>query len=336
VAMVWEDLTPDQILTREAFEDAAAAVLALGGSTNALIHLIAMAGRAGVSLTLDDFDAISRRVPWLANIKPSGAYLMEDFYYAGGLPALLGQLAKVPGAVHPGRKTVTGRSFGENIGGAPVYHDDVIRTPETALAAEAGIAVLRGNLAPDGAVIKHIAAEPRLLKHTGPAVVFDSYADMQRRINDPALAITPDSVLVLRNAGPKGGPGMPEYGQLPIPDYLLARGVRDMVRISDARMSGTSYGACVLHVAPEAFVGGPLALVQTGDPITLDVAARVLSVDLSTERQWVTRRAQWRPPEPRFERGYGALYSEHITQANEGCDFDFLARPGRNPEPDPW
>ncbi|HTX29513.1 MAG TPA: L-arabinonate dehydratase [Streptosporangiaceae bacterium] len=335
VAMVWENLTPDKILTREAFEDAVAAVLALGGSTNALIHLIAMAGRAGVGLTLDDFDAISRRVPWLANIKPSGAYLMEDFYYAGGLPALLGQLAKVPGAVHPGRTTVNGRSFGENIGEAAVYHSDVIRTPETALAAEAGIAVLRGNLAPDGAVIKHIAAEPRLLRHTGPAVVFDSYPEMQRRINDPALGITPDSVLVLRNAGPKGGPGMPEYGQLPIPDYLLARGVRDMVRISDARMSGTSYGACVLHVAPEAFVGGPLALVRTGDLITLDVAARVLSVDLPTERQWVTRREQWRPPGPRFERGYGALYSEHITQANEGCDFDFLARTGRNPEPDP-
>jgi dihydroxyacid dehydratase/phosphogluconate dehydratase len=192
--------------------------------------------------------------------------------------------------------------------------------------------VLRGNLAPDGAVIKHIAAEPRLIKHTGPAMVFDSYADLQKRINDPALNITPDSVLVLRNAGPKGGPGMPEYGMLPIPDYLLAQGVRDMVRISDARMSGTSYGACVLHVAPEAFTGGPLAVVQTGDLITLDVAARELSVNIS-ERALVTRREQWRPPEPKFERGYGALYTEHITQANEGCDFDFLARRGRNPEP---
>src|SRR5215471_856826 len=268
VAMVWDDVTPDKILTREAFEDAAATVLALGGSTNALIHLIAMAGRARVTLTLDDFDAISRRVPWLANIRPSGKYLMEDFYYAGGLPALLGQLARVPGALHRQHPEVA------------VYNNDVIRTPDTALASEGGIAVLRGNLAPDGAVIKHIAAEPRLLKHTGPAVVFDDYADLQKRINDPALNITADSVLVLRNAGPKGGPGMPEYGMLPIPDYLLAQGVRDMVRISDARMSGTSYGACVLHVAPESFTGGPLAVVRTGDRITLDVAARELSLNL--------------------------------------------------------
>jgi dihydroxy-acid dehydratase len=335
VEMVWEDLTPDTILTREAFEDAVATVLALGGSTNAVIHLIAMAGRAGVPLTLDDFDAISRRVPWLANVKPGGAYLMEDFYYAGGLPALLGQLAKVPGALHPDRMTVSGRAFGEKIADAPVYHDDVIRTPETALATEGGLAVLRGNLAPDGAVIKPIAAEPRLLKHTGPAVVFDSYAELTRRINDPALGITPDSVLVLRNAGPQGGPGMPEYGMLPIPDYLLARGVRDMVRISDARMSGTSYGTCVLHVAPESFVGGPLALVQTGDIVTLDVPARELSVHFPSERASLRRHEQWHPPKPKFERGYGALYSEHVTQANEGCDFDFLARRGRNPEPDP-
>jgi len=337
VAMVWEDLTPDQILTRDAFEDAAATVLALGGSTNALIHLIAMAGRAGaqgVDLTLDDFDAISRRVPWLANIKPSGQYLMEDFYHAGGLPALLGRLAQVPGALHLGRITVNGGPFGQNILDAPVYNEDVIRTPDAALASEGGVAVLRGNLAPDGAVIKHIAAEPRLLKHTGPAVVFDSHHDLQMRINDPALNITPDSVLVLRNAGPKGGPGMPEYGMLPIPDYLLARGVRDMVRISDARMSGTSYGACVLHVAPESFVGGPLALVQTGDLITLDVAARSLSLNIS-ERTMARRLEQWQPPGPKFERGYGALYTEHITQANEGCDFGFLARRGRNPEPDP-
>ena len=216
----------------------------------------------------------------------------------------------------------------------PVHDPDVIRTPETALAAEGGVAVLRGNLAPDGAVIKHIAAEPRLVKHTGPAVVFDDYSDLQKGINDPALNITANSVLVLRNAGPKGGPGMPEYGMLPIPDYLLAQGVRDMVRISDARMSGTSYGACVLHVAPESFVGGPLALVRTGDPITLDVAARSLSVDVP-ERVMRERRAGWQPPEPKFERGYGALYTEHITQANQGCDFGFLARPGRNPEPDP-
>jgi dihydroxy-acid dehydratase len=334
VDMVWEDLTPDRILTREAFEDAVATVLALGGSTNALIHLIAMAGRAGVELTLDDFDAISRRVPWLANIKPGGTYLMEDFYYAGGLPALLGQLAKVPGALHPDRVTVTGRPLREDLADKPVLNYHIIRSPDNPMATDGGITVLRGNLAPDGAVIKHNAADQRLLKHTGPAVVFDSYAELRRRINDPALNITPDSVLVLRNAGPKGGPGMPEYGMLPIPDYLLAQGVRDMVRISDARMSGTSYGACVLHVAPEAFTGGPLALVRTGDEITLDVGARELSLNLP-ERELASRRDQWQSPAPKFERGYGSLYSEHITQANEGCDFDFLARRAPNPEPDP-
>jgi len=320
VDMAWHDVTPATILTREAFEDAAATVLALGGSTNALIHLIAMAGRANVRLTLDDFDAISRRVPWLANIRPSGTYLMEDFYYAGGLPALLGRLARVPGALH--------RDFPDK----PVYDQDVIRSPETALASEGGVAVLRGNLAPDGAVIKHIAADPRLLTHTGPAVVFDDYADLKKRVNDPSLAITQDSVMVLRNTGPMGA-GMPEYGQLPIPDYLLARGVRDMVRISDARMSGTSYGACVLHVAPEAAAGGPLALVETGDLITLDVPARVLSLNVP-ERTLASRKATWTPPEPRYGRGYGALYAEHVTQANEGCDFGFLARPGASPEPD--
>jgi dihydroxy-acid dehydratase len=332
VQMVWDDLRPATVLTREAYEDAAATVLALGGSTNALIHLIAMAGRAGVSLTLDDFDAISRRVPVLANIRPSGAYLMEDFYFAGGLRALLAQLATVPGALHLDRPTVSGGTFGEQIAGAEVYNDDVIRSPDQALSAEAGVAVLRGNLAPDGAVIKHIAAEPRLIKHTGPAVVFDSYGEMQKQINDPALNVTADSVLVLRNAGPKGGPGMPEYGMLPIPDYLLKQGVRDMVRISDARMSGTSYGACVLHVAPESFVGGPLALVRTGDLISLDAAARELRLEVSDE-ELAARRAQWQPPEPRFERGYGVLFTDQITQANEGCDFAFLAKPGRNADP---
>jgi dihydroxy-acid dehydratase len=321
VSMVWNDVTPDTILTREAFEDAAATVLALGGSTNSLIHLIAMAGRANITLTLDDFDEISRRVPWLANIRPSGAYLMEDFYYAGGLQALLGQLSKVPGALN--------RKYPEKA----IHNPDVIRSPETALAPEGGVAVLRGNLAPDGAVIKHIAADQRLLKHTGPAVVFEDYKDLKRRINDPSLNITPDSVLVLRNAGPRAA-GMPEYGQLPIPDYLLAQGIRDMVRISDARMSGTSYGACVLHVAPEAAVGGLLALIQSGDPVVLDVPARLLQVDIP-ERVMASRRAQWHPPQPRYGRGYGALYSEQVTQANEGCDFEFLARRGATPEPDP-
>jgi dihydroxy-acid dehydratase len=334
VQMVWDDLTISQLLTHEAFQDAVATVLALGGSTNAAIHLIAMAGRCGVPLTLDDFDAISRRVPVLANIRPSGAYLMEDFYYAGGLPALLGQLAGVPGALHLERITATGRPLGEQLENAIVHNEDVIRSPDRPLAAEGGLAVLRGNLAPDGAVIKHIAADPALLKHTGPAVVFDSYQQMQQQINDPRLGITPDSVLVLRRAGPRGGPGMPEYGMLPIPDYLLTQGLRDMVRISDARMSGTSYGACVLHVAPESFVGGPLALVRTGDLITLDVAERSLRLEVDDD-ELSRRRAAWQPPPPRFERGYGALYSEHVTQADKGCDFGFLARPGHNPEPDP-
>jgi dihydroxy-acid dehydratase len=334
VEMAWTGLTPDQVLTREAFEDAAATVLALGGSTNALIHLIAMAGRCGVPLTLDDFDVIARRVPVLANIRPGGSYLMEDFYYAGGLPALLGRLATVPGALHTGRRTVTGATLGAGLDGAAVHDDDVIRTPERALCAEGGVAVLRGNLAPGGAVIKHIAADPRLLRHTGPAVVFDSYTELRERIDDPSLRITADSVLVLRGAGPLGGPGMPEYGMLPIPGYLLAAGVRDMVRISDARMSGTSYGACVLHVTPESHAGGPLALVRTGDPVTLDVAARSLRVEV-TDAELSRRRAQWRAPAPRYQRGYGALYSEHVTQADQGCDFDFLARPGATPDPDP-
>jgi dihydroxy-acid dehydratase len=334
VEMAWDDLTPDKILTAEAFQDAVATVLALGGSTNAVIHLIAMAGRCGVALSLADFDEIARRVPVLANIRPGGAYLMEDFYYAGGLPGLLSRLAQVPGALHPDRPTVSGGTLGEQVAGAPVHDEDVIRSPGNALAAEGGVAVLRGNLAPDGAVIKHIAAEPRLLRHTGPAVVFDDYHQMQEGINDPSRGVTADSVLVLRNAGPQGGPGMPEYGMLPIPDYLLAKGVRDMVRISDARMSGTSYGACVLHVAPESWVGGPLALVRDGDAVTLDVPARQVRLEVS-ERDLAARRARWRPPPKKFERGYGALYSEQVTQADQGCDFGFLARPGRNPQPDP-
>ena len=273
-------------------------------------------------------------MPVLANIRPTGEYLMEDFYYAGGLPALLAQLAGVPGALHTDRVTVTGRPLAEQLAQAQVWNSDVIRSPDNALSAEGGLAVLRGNLAPDGAVIKPLAAEPGLLTHTGPAVVFDSYAQMQEKIDDPALGVTADSVLVLRNAGPLGGPGMPEYGMLPIPSYLLTSGVRDMVRISDARMSGTSYGACVLHVAPESHVGGPLALVQTGDPITLNVAGRLLRLEVD-DAELARRRAAWQPPPPRFGRGYGALFSEQVTQANEGCDFEFLARPGRTPDPEP-
>ena len=334
VAIAREGLTPAQVMTREAFEDAAATVLTLSGSTNALIHLIAMAGRLGVELRLDDFDEIGERVPVLADLRPVGRFLMEDFYYAGGLRALFRQLAEVPGALHPDRPTVAGIPFGEYYAERETHDPEVIRTPANPVAEHGGVAVLRGNLAPDGAVIKHLAAEQHLLTHSGPAMVFDNYADLQARIDDPALGITEDTVLVLREAGPLGGPGMPEYGMLPIPAYLLKKGVKDMVRISDARMSGTSYGTCVLHVAPESHAGGPLALVRTGDMITLDVPARVLRLEVD-DAELARRREAWQPPEPRFERGYGSLYAEHITQANQGCDFDFLARPGANPAPDP-
>ncbi|MEY9942084.1 dihydroxy-acid dehydratase [Streptacidiphilus sp. MAP5-52] len=340
VGMVREQLTPARVMTRAAFEDAVATVLCLGGSTNALIHLIAMAGRVGVTLSLEDFDEIGSRVPVLADVRPVGDHLMEDFYYAGGLPTLLAQLARVPGALHPERITVTGADFATYYqdtqaleGNAPAA-GRVIRTPQDPVAKEGGVAVLRGNLAPGGAVIKHLAADPKLLTHTGPAVVFDSYQDLQQRIDDPALAVTENSVLVLRGAGPLGGPGMPEYGMLPIPAYLLERGVTDLVRISDARMSGTSYGTCVLHVAPESHAGGPLALVRDGDLITLDVPGRRLHLDVD-DAELRRRRAAWQPPEPHHQRGYGALYAEHVQQADEGCDFDFLARPGHNPAPDP-
>ncbi|MFD3531180.1 L-arabinonate dehydratase [Streptomyces sp. NPDC058664] len=329
VELVRQDLRLSRLLTREAYEDAVAAVLALGGSTNAVIHLIAMAGRSGVKLTLDDFDRIARTVPVLANLRPGGQYLMEDFHFAGGMTGFLSRLTDV---LHLDRPTVSHATLREQLDGALVHDDEVIRVRSRPLAAEGGVAVLRGNLCPDGAVIKHIAAEPHLLEHTGPAVVFDDYRSMQRTIDDPALGITAEHVLVLRGAGPKGGPGMPEYGMLPIPRYLLEQGVRDMVRISDARMSGTSYGACVLHVAPESHVGGPLALVRTGDTITLDVAARSLHLHV-TDEELDARRSAWTPPPARYERGYGALYMEQISQADTGCDFEFLSRPGATPDP---
>ncbi|MFZ4131347.1 L-arabinonate dehydratase [Streptomyces cellulosae] len=330
VDLIHKDRRIGDILTAEAFEDAVTTVLGLGGSTNAVIHLIAMAGRAGVKLTLDDFDRLARTVPVLANVRPGGqTYLMEDFHFAGGLPAFL---SRIPDLLHLDRPTVCHDTLRDQLAGARVHDDDVIRTRDNPVAAEGGVAVLRGNLCPDGAVIKHIAAEPHLLEHTGPAVVFDDYKEMQRTIDDPALGITADSVLVLRNAGPKGGPGMPEYGMLPLPDHLLKQGVRDMVRISDARMSGTSYGTCVLHVAPESYVGGPLALVRTGDPITLDVENRSLTLDVDDE-ELGRRRAEWTPPPARYERGYGALYNDQITQADTGCDFEFLARPGAVQDP---
>ncbi|MGW0970224.1 L-arabinonate dehydratase [Streptomyces sp. NPDC002516] len=330
VELVHRDRRLSALLTADAFTDAVTTVLGLGGSTNAVIHLIALAGRAGVPLTLDDFDRIARTVPVLADVRPGGRkYLMEDFHFAGGLP---GFLSRITDLLHLDRPTVSYDSMREQLAGARVHDDDVIRTRDNPVAAEGGVAVLRGNLCPDGAVIKHIAAAPHLLRHTGPAVVFDDYRTMQRTIDDPALGITEDTVLVLRGSGPKGGPGMPEYGMLPIPGHLLKRGVRDMVRISDSRMSGTSYGTCVLHVAPESYVGGPLALVRSGDRITLDVGARSLHLHVD-EAELERRRAEWTPPPVRYERGYGALYNDQITQADTGCDFAFLARPGQVPDP---
>ncbi len=330
VEMVWEDLKPSKILGDDAFDNAVTTVLALGGSTNALVHLIAMARRAGCNLDLDRFDKLARTTPLIANLRPAGKYLMEDFYYAGGLRALL---ERIRDRLHTGALTVNGRTLGENIAGAPVYDDDVILSADRALYRDGSLAVLRGNLAPDGAVIKPAAAEARLHRHKGRAVVFEDYPDLQKRIDDPALDVDRDSVLVLKNAGPLGGPGMPEWGQLPIPKKLLAQGVRDMVRISDARMSGTSFGACVLHVAPESFVGGPLALVRTGDVIELDIPARRLTLNVS-DAELAKRRSAWKAPAPRYQRGYGAIFSQMVTQANEGCDFAVLAKRTTVPEPD--
>jgi dihydroxy-acid dehydratase len=321
VDMVWEDLKPRDILEAKSFDNAIVALLAMGGSTNAIIHLIAMAGRAGVKLPLDRFNEFSGRTPLLANVRPAGErYLMEDFYYAGGLRALLAQLKDL---LNLDCRTVNGKTLGENLQGARIYNDEVIRPRERALKSSGGLVVLRGSLAPDGAVIKAAAATPKLLKHTGKAVVFDDYNDMAARIDRDDLDVDADSVLVLRNSGPLGGPGMPEWGMLPVPKKLLKQGVRDMVRISDARMSGTSYGCCVLHVAPESYVGGPLALVKSGDLIELDVEKRELNLKIDAA-ELARRKAAWRPPERKFPRGYGALFSRHIRQANEGCDFDFL------------
>ena len=329
VDMVWQDVTPRDILTEAAFDNAITTLMAIGGSTNGIIHLVAMAGRAGIELPLERFDAISRKTPLLANVRPAGQYLMEDFFYAGALPALLRQLGTL---LDLGAVTANGMSLGGNIARAEIFNDDVIRSPNRALQPEGGLAVLKGNLAPNGAVIKPSAMEPRLLKHRGAAIVFRDYNDLNRRIDDPALEVTADSVLVLQNAGPQGGPGMPEWGQLPIPKKLLAQGVRDMVRISDARMSGTSYGACVLHISPESYIGGPLALVQSGDVIELDVPGRRLTVAVA-DGELARRRSQWVAPKPRFQRSYGALYDKHIGQAETGCDFDFLA--GNAPVPEP-
>jgi dihydroxy-acid dehydratase len=330
VEMVWEDLKPRDILRDASFKNAIATLLALSGSTNAVIHLIALAGRAGIKLTLDHFDELSKKTPMLANLRPSGRYLMEDFFYAGGLSALLKALSP---HLDLSSRTVTGKSLGENIAGAEIYNSDVIRGAGNPVFSSGGLAILRGNLAPNGAVIKAAAADPALVKHAGRAIVFDSYNEMNARVDDPALEVDANSVLVLRNAGPKGAPGMPEWGNLPIPQKLLKAGVRDMVRISDARMSGTNYGTCVLHVSPEAFVGGPLALLKEGDIVELDVGQRQLNMRV-TDEELSHRRQAWRPQNGIYPRGYGKLFMQHIKQADEGCDFDFLEGTAPIPEPE--
>ncbi|MCX2721267.1 L-arabinonate dehydratase [Roseibium salinum] len=321
VDMVWEDLGPDQIVTPASVANAVVVAMATGCSTNAVVHILAMARRAGVNLTLDDLDAAGRTTPVIANIRPSGdEYLMEDFYYAGGLRALMSRLGD---KLDRTAVTCSGKTLGETLEGAEVYNDDVIRPLSNPVYHEGSLAVLRGNLCPDGAVIKPAACDPRFHVHEGPALVFDSYPEMKAAIDDENLQVTPDHVLVLRNAGPQGGPGFPEWGMLPIPKALLKQGHRDMLRISDARMSGTSYGACILHVAPESFIGGPLALLRTGDIVRLDVPKRRLDM-LVDDAELAARRAAWVRPEPRFARGFGYMFQRHVGQANDGCDFDYL------------
>jgi len=323
VEMVWEDLSPGRIVTAPAVQNAAVTAMATGCSTNAVVHLIAMARRAGVDLSLDDLDALGRTTPLIANVRPSGKdYLMEDFFYAGGLKALMKQMEE---RLELSALTVTGKSLGENLEDAKVHNDDVIRPLSNPVYHEGSLAVLRGNLCPDGAVIKPAACDPKFHKHKGPALVFDSYPEMKAAVDDENLDVTPNHVLVLRNAGPHGGPGFPEWGMLPIPKALIKQGHRDMLRISDARMSGTSYGACILHVAPESFIGGPLALLKTGDIVRLDLPNRRLDM-LVDEAELEARHAAWKAPEPRYERGWGYLFQQHVGQANEGCDFDFLTR----------
>ncbi|HMR31544.1 MAG TPA: L-arabinonate dehydratase [Geminicoccaceae bacterium] len=327
VEMVWEDLKPTDFLTAASFDNAIRAHMAMGGSTNAMIHVVAMARRAGIPVTLDRFDEIARQVPVIGNVRPSGKYLMEDFFYAGGMKALLHQLSAV---LDLDCMTVNGRTLGENIADAEIYIPDVIHSMDDPVSKEA-CAILYGNLAPNGAVIKPSAADPRLLKHTGPALAFEDYNHMSSLIDRDDLDVTPDHVLVLKNSGPIGGPGMPEWGMLPVPTKLLKQGVRDMMRVSDARMSGTSYGACVLHVSPESALGGPLAFVETGDLIEVDVEARRLQLHVPDE-ELARRRAAWKPKPPP-SRGYGRMFAAHISQAHEGCDFDFLL--GTEPLPEP-
>jgi len=330
VELAWQNITPRSLLTRSSFENAMATQLAISGSTNAIVHMIAMAGRAEIKLTLDDYDAMSRIVPVLADVRPSGKFLMEDFYDAGGLPGLLSRMRDL---LKLDAMTVNGRTLGEQIESAEVIDDSVIRKRDNPVWPTGGTCVLRGNLAPNGCVIKTVAAEPRLQKHVGPALVFDNYSELKKAINAPDLDVTADTVIVLRSAGPIGAPGFPEWGMLPIPEKLLKQGVRDMVRISDARMSGTSYGTCVLHISPESHVGGPLAFVENGDMIELDVANRSLML-LVEEAVMTRRRENWKPPTATWTRGYHRIFAGHVTQAHEGCDFDFLHGHSSNQEPD--
>ncbi len=332
VDMVWEDLTPSKIQTEAAYRNAIVVAMAMGCSTNAVIHIVAMARRAGHKIGLEDFDSASRVTPVIANIRPSGdKYLMEDFYYAGGL---LGLMSRLKPFLDLSQINVSGQSWAHSLEAAQVYDDDVIRPLDHPIYAEGALAVLKGNLAPNGCVMKPSAAEPRLLRHSGPALVFDNYAALKASIDRDDLDVTPEHVLVLRNAGPLGAPGMPEWGALPIPKKLLKQGVRDMVRISDARMSGTAYGACILHVSPESYIGGTLAVVQTGDVITLDVPARTLHLDVP-EAELARRRDDLRAPAPRYGRGYGWMFSQHVKQADQGCDFDFLETDFGAPVPEP-
>jgi dihydroxy-acid dehydratase len=332
VDMVWENLTPSRLLTEGAFRNAITVAMAMGCSTNAVIHIIAMARRAGQAIGLADFDAASRKVPVIANVRPSGdTYLMEDFYYAGGL---IGLMSRLKDFLDLSQINVTGRPWAESLEGAHVYNDDVIRPLDKAIYQEGALAVLKGNLAPDGCIIKPSACDPRFLRHSGPALVFDNYDALKASINRDDLDVTPEHVLVLRNAGPQGGPGMPEWGMIPIPTKLVKQGVRDMIRISDARMSGTSYGACILHVSPESYVGGPLALVRTGDLVTVDVPERRIHLEV-TDAELARRRVALASPPPRYERGYGWIFNRHIKQADQGCDFDFLETAFGHPVPEP-
>jgi L-arabonate dehydrase len=320
VVMAKDGPRPSEVLTREAFENAIRVNMAIGGSTNAIIHLVAIAGRLGINLPLELFDGISRGTPFITNVRPSGEYLMEDMFYAGGLPAVMKELEPM---LHLKAITVTGKTMGENIADARCFNRDVIRTLKEPLNPEGGTVVLKGNLAPHGAVLKQTAASPHLLKHKGRAVVFESYRDFWARVDDPSLDVDENSVLVMKNGGPKGAPGMPEWGDMPLPKKLLEAGVSDMVRLSDARMSGTAYGTVVLHVSPESAVGGPLAIVQNGDTVELDVHGRTLELQVP-DSEIKRRLSAWSPPAPHFVRGYGKMFLEHILQAHEGCDFDYL------------